>query len=261
MTALFVTHDQAEAFALGDRVAVMREGRVVQVGTPDELWAHPADTDVARFLGLANVRDGTVVRPEAVTVRHIGAGDAGDGVVESLVRHGPTVRLTSSGSTTGRSSTPRSRPRAPGTGRARLGRDRSRRHRSRVIRRRVVVHGFVQGVFFRDSVRRHALTAGVTGWVRNNRDGTVEAVFEGEDAPSSGSSASAATAPGEPAWIVSRSRSRRTARALGPLGATRPVVVVQGLVLDRRACRDRRTRPRDPSRGAPRRHSASSRAS
>jgi len=50
-----------------------------------------------------------------------------------------------------------------------------------VIRRRVVVHGFVQGVFFRDSVRRHALTAGVTGWVRNNRDGTVEAVFEGED--------------------------------------------------------------------------------
>jgi acylphosphatase len=51
-----------------------------------------------------------------------------------------------------------------------------------VIRRRVVVHGFVQGVFFRDSVRRHALAAGVTGWVRNNRDGTVEAVFEGEGA-------------------------------------------------------------------------------
>jgi thiamine transport system ATP-binding protein len=94
VTALFVTHDQAEAFALGDRVAVMRGGRVVQVGTPDALWAHPADTDVARFLGLANVRDGTVIRPEAVTVRHIGAGDAGDGVVESLVRHGPTVRLT-----------------------------------------------------------------------------------------------------------------------------------------------------------------------
>ncbi|MCI0634578.1 MAG: acylphosphatase [Actinobacteria bacterium] len=52
-----------------------------------------------------------------------------------------------------------------------------------MIRRRVVVHGLVQGVFFRDSVRRRALTAGVTGWVRNNRDGTVEAVFEGDDAP------------------------------------------------------------------------------
>ena len=51
-----------------------------------------------------------------------------------------------------------------------------------MIRRRVVVHGFVQGVFFRDSVRRHAVAAGVTGWVRNNRDRTVEAVFEGEDA-------------------------------------------------------------------------------
>ena len=51
-----------------------------------------------------------------------------------------------------------------------------------MIRRRVVVHGFVQGVFFRDTVRRAALGAGVAGWVRNNRDGTVEAVFEGEPA-------------------------------------------------------------------------------
>jgi acylphosphatase len=49
-----------------------------------------------------------------------------------------------------------------------------------MIRRRVVVHGFVQGVFFRDTVRRHAVGAGVAGWVRNNRDGTVEAVFEGD---------------------------------------------------------------------------------
>lgn len=49
-----------------------------------------------------------------------------------------------------------------------------------MIRRRVVVHGFVQGVFFRDSVRRRAAAAGVTGWVRNTRDGAVEAVFEGE---------------------------------------------------------------------------------
>jgi acylphosphatase len=48
-------------------------------------------------------------------------------------------------------------------------------------RRRVVVHGFVQGVFFRDTVRRRADAAGVSGWVRNNRDGTVEAVLEGDD--------------------------------------------------------------------------------
>ena len=49
-----------------------------------------------------------------------------------------------------------------------------------MIRRRVVVHGFVQGVYFRDTVRRRAATADVAGWVRNNWDGTVEAVFEGE---------------------------------------------------------------------------------
>jgi acylphosphatase len=48
------------------------------------------------------------------------------------------------------------------------------------MRRRVVVHGLVQGVFFRDTVRRHAQSRNVAGWVRNNRDGTVEAVFEGE---------------------------------------------------------------------------------
>lgn len=50
-----------------------------------------------------------------------------------------------------------------------------------MTRRRVVVHGFVQGVYFRDTVRRHAVAKGVAGWVRNNRDGTVEAVFEGGD--------------------------------------------------------------------------------
>jgi acylphosphatase len=49
-----------------------------------------------------------------------------------------------------------------------------------VIRRRVVVHGFVQGVFFRDSVRRLARQRGVAGWVANRPDGAVEAVFEGE---------------------------------------------------------------------------------
>jgi acylphosphatase len=51
---------------------------------------------------------------------------------------------------------------------------------SDTVRRRVVVHGFVQGVFFRDTVRRRALAVGVAGWVRNTREGTVEAVFEGD---------------------------------------------------------------------------------
>jgi acylphosphatase len=49
-----------------------------------------------------------------------------------------------------------------------------------VVRRRVVVHGSVQGVFFRDTTRREARRRGVAGWVSNRFDGTVEAVFEGE---------------------------------------------------------------------------------
>jgi acylphosphatase len=49
-----------------------------------------------------------------------------------------------------------------------------------VIRRRVVVHGYVQGVAFRYSVQRIAQQRDVRGWVANRRDGTVEAVFEGE---------------------------------------------------------------------------------
>ena len=48
-----------------------------------------------------------------------------------------------------------------------------------IVRRRVVVHGRVQGVFFRATTRDVARAAGVAGWVRNRPDGTVEAVFEG----------------------------------------------------------------------------------
>jgi acylphosphatase len=52
-----------------------------------------------------------------------------------------------------------------------------------MIRRRVNIHGQVQGVFFRDSCRREAAGRGVRGWIANNPDGSVEAVFEGEQGP------------------------------------------------------------------------------
>ena len=76
-TVVTVTHDVTDAFALGHRVAVMRSGRVVQVATPDELWARPADAWVARFLGHANVTEAPggaalVTRPAGAAHRPAG---------------------------------------------------------------------------------------------------------------------------------------------------------------------------------------------
>ncbi|MEU8776416.1 ABC transporter ATP-binding protein [Streptomyces sp. NPDC048606] len=59
-TVLAVTHDQGEAFALADRVVVMRDGRIAQTGTPLEVWSRPASEFVARFLGFENVVPATV---------------------------------------------------------------------------------------------------------------------------------------------------------------------------------------------------------
>ncbi|MGW1003927.1 ABC transporter ATP-binding protein [Streptomyces sp. NPDC002520] len=66
-TVLAVTHDQGEAFALADRVVVMRDGRIAQSGTPLEVWQRPADEFVARFLGFDNVVPATVADGAADT--------------------------------------------------------------------------------------------------------------------------------------------------------------------------------------------------
>jgi acylphosphatase len=58
--------------------------------------------------------------------------------------------------------------------------DQNRVMTTETVRKRVVVHGRVQGVWFRASAREHALAHGVAGWVRNRPDGAVEAVLEGE---------------------------------------------------------------------------------
>ncbi|PWC76437.1 ABC transporter ATP-binding protein [Azospirillum sp. TSH64] len=60
LTTIFVTHDQEEANTICDRIAVMEDGRVQQVGTPQDLYDHPANLFVAGFLGTANVLDGAV---------------------------------------------------------------------------------------------------------------------------------------------------------------------------------------------------------
>jgi sulfate transport system ATP-binding protein len=60
VTSIFVTHDQEEAFAVADRVLVMRDGRVEQAGTPTEVFEHPASAFVMNFLGNVNVFHGRV---------------------------------------------------------------------------------------------------------------------------------------------------------------------------------------------------------
>jgi iron(III) transport system ATP-binding protein len=59
-TMIYVTHDQAEALSMADRIAVMRRGRVVQIGTPRQLYARPESVFVADFIGGANLLPGTV---------------------------------------------------------------------------------------------------------------------------------------------------------------------------------------------------------
>ncbi|MGD8632386.1 MAG: ABC transporter ATP-binding protein [Anaerolineales bacterium] len=68
-TAIYVTHDQEEAFAVAARVVIMQAGRVVQIGTPEEIYCNPASLFVARFLGLSNLLEVEAVQPQRKTVR------------------------------------------------------------------------------------------------------------------------------------------------------------------------------------------------
>ncbi len=114
ITSVFVTHDQEEALEVSDRVVVMNHGKIEQIGTPDEVYEHPANPFVLNFLGSVNVFHGRVkagevlpavsetappsvayVRPHELEItRQVGSTEEG---VEAVVRYvhavGPTVRL------------------------------------------------------------------------------------------------------------------------------------------------------------------------
>jgi ABC-type Fe3+/spermidine/putrescine transport system ATPase subunit len=60
LTAIHVTHDQAEAMSISDRIAVMKKGKIVQVGAPQELYLHPNNLFVAHFIGESNFLEGAV---------------------------------------------------------------------------------------------------------------------------------------------------------------------------------------------------------
>jgi iron(III) transport system ATP-binding protein len=61
ITSVYVTHDQIEALALSSRIAVMRDGKIMQIGTPREIYEKPANRFVAEFIGTSNFMNGTVV--------------------------------------------------------------------------------------------------------------------------------------------------------------------------------------------------------
>ena len=72
ITALYVTHDQQEAFSVADRLVVMRAGQIEQIGTPQAIYGHPANTFVARFLGLRNLLPATWVAGQTMVEHPFG---------------------------------------------------------------------------------------------------------------------------------------------------------------------------------------------
>jgi iron(III) transport system ATP-binding protein len=122
-TTILVTHDQDEALSLADRVAILRDGRIVQVGTPKDVYVAPHDADTARFLGDANLLPASLqgaqahtvlgalelatahpgpaadalvlIRPETLRLDAVaGAADAGTARVTAVDYHGHDARIS-----------------------------------------------------------------------------------------------------------------------------------------------------------------------
>ncbi len=94
MTALYVTHDQAEAVVLGDRIGVMRNGKLLQMGTPDTIYNRPADPFVANFTGATNELAGTLVgRSGEFGVIDFGDGRRAEAALLQSLNLGDKVRI------------------------------------------------------------------------------------------------------------------------------------------------------------------------
>ena len=97
MTFVYVTHDQEEALTMSDRIAVFNEGKVEQVGTPAEMYEHPATEFVAGFIGTSNVieRDGRTftVRPEKIRLLPDTAPEGEPGVVRAVAYLGSSTKF------------------------------------------------------------------------------------------------------------------------------------------------------------------------
>ena len=105
ITFVMVTHDQTESMIMSDRIMVMREGRIEQIGAPTELYDRPGTAYVAEFLGASNMipvtvaRDGrgAVARAGGLAVHVADAGDARDGSARSLFMRPEKIRLLADG--------------------------------------------------------------------------------------------------------------------------------------------------------------------
>ncbi len=122
ITTIYVTHDQAEAMELGDRIVVMRKGAIAQIGSPREIYFTPKDRFVAEFVGAANIIEAPIenglltlpggrlqvggaasaprviamIRPETIRVMEAGSGSL-SGIVDSVSFIGDRLRLIVSG--------------------------------------------------------------------------------------------------------------------------------------------------------------------
>jgi sulfate transport system ATP-binding protein len=94
VTTVFVTHDQEEALEVADKIVVINDGRVEQIGTPDELYDRPANDFVMSFLGPVTQLGGTLVRPHDIDLRdnNTAIGSV-PGVISRITRIGFEVRL------------------------------------------------------------------------------------------------------------------------------------------------------------------------
>lgn len=100
-TFIYVTHDQEEALTMSDRIVILNQGRIVQMGTPSELYEHPNSRFAASFLGKSNfiTRQGRVyaLRPEKIDVHSKGKGRGGNAVtgrIETVTYMGSQIKLT-----------------------------------------------------------------------------------------------------------------------------------------------------------------------
>ena len=106
LTTIYVTHDQEEALSMADRLVVLREGRVQQIGTPEELHTAPANWHVADFMGYRNLLDvtvpqadgdGVLVENEDLRIRGTAVGAVGAGSAARLAIRPEDLRIASTG--------------------------------------------------------------------------------------------------------------------------------------------------------------------